>query len=45
LLGDERAQAVMDFWAKDHYTWVYQTVLADSDKIEAIIKSHNLDIV
>ena len=45
LLGDARAQVVMDFWAKDHYTWVYQTVLTDSDKIEAIIKHNNLDIV
>ena len=44
LLGDERAKAVMDFWAQDHYTWVYQTVLADPDKIEEIIKRNNLDL-
>jgi hypothetical protein len=44
LLGDERAQAVMNFWARDHYMWVYQTVLADPDKIEAIIKHNSLDL-
>ena len=25
--GKLRARQVMEFWASDHYTWVYQTVL------------------
>jgi len=44
LLGAESARAVMNFWAKDHYTWVYQTVLADENKIETVIKRNHLDI-
>ncbi len=27
LLGELRAKQVIDFWASDHYTWVYRTVL------------------
>ena len=27
LLGELRAKQVMDFWAADHYTWVYRTIL------------------
>jgi len=27
LLGELRAKQVMEFWASDHYTWVYRTVL------------------
>lgn len=28
LLGELRARQVMEFWATDHYTWIYKTVLA-----------------
>lgn len=42
LVGPERAKAVMQFWAKDHYTWVYQTLLADETKIGAIVSRQGL---
>jgi hypothetical protein len=27
LLGELKAREVMNFWATDHYTWIYKTVL------------------
>jgi hypothetical protein len=27
LLGELKAKQVMEFWATDHYTWIYKTVL------------------
>ena len=27
LLGELKARQVMNFWATDHYTWLYKTVL------------------
>jgi hypothetical protein len=44
LLGAERPQAVMSFWAGDHYKWVYKTVIADHERIQALIQRHNLEI-
>ena len=44
LLGAERAAAVMPFRAGDHYRWIYGTVIVDHDKIQAVIKSHSLEI-
>lgn len=44
LLGGERTEAVMRWWAGDHYRWIYRTVIADHDKIRAVIKSHSLEI-
>jgi hypothetical protein len=43
LLGKDRTAAVMQFWAGDHYRWIYRTVLQDGPKIAAILKSHHLD--
>jgi len=42
VLGEERTAAVMQFWAGDHYRWVYRTVLADGAKIDEILKRHGL---
>lgn len=44
LLGPERTEAVMRFWADDHYKWVYKTVIADHTRIQALIRRHNLEI-
>jgi len=44
LLGAERTQAVISFWAGDHYKWVYKTVIADHERIQALIQRHNLEI-
>ena len=42
LVGPERARATMEFWAKDHYTWVYKTLLSDESRIGAIVAHHGL---
>jgi hypothetical protein len=42
LVGPERAKVTMEFWAKDHYTWIYKTLLADEDKIGAITSREGL---
>ena len=43
LIGQQRTKQVMDFWAGDHYRWVYRTVLNDAPRIEAVLKAHHLD--
>ncbi len=43
LIGQERTKQVMNFWAGDHYRWVYRTVLQDGPRIEAILTAHGLD--
>jgi hypothetical protein len=42
LLGELRAKQVMDFWASDHYTWVYKTVLERRRDIGNILFKHKL---
>ena len=42
LLGELRAKQVMDFWATDHYTWVYKTVLERTREIGNIAFKHKL---
>ncbi|MGH9529544.1 MAG: hypothetical protein ACRD2S_06440 [Terriglobales bacterium] len=44
LIGAERTSAVMNFWATDHYTWVYKTVIHDEPAIAAILNRENLII-
>jgi hypothetical protein len=42
VLGEQRSAAAMQFWAGDHYRWVYRTVLADRAKIDEILERHGL---
>lgn len=42
LLGKARTDKVMQFWATDHYTWVYHTVLQDGSQVDAILQDHGL---
>lgn len=42
LLGELKTKQVMDFWATDHYTWVYKTVIDRSQDIGAIIRNRKL---
>lgn len=42
LLGPQRAKQTMEFWAGDHYRWIYRTVLVSGSKIEAVLKAHKL---
>jgi hypothetical protein len=41
-LGELKAKRVMDFWATDHYTWVYQTVISRSRDIDQIMRDRKL---
>ena len=42
LFGELKARQVMDFWATDHYTWVYKTVLERPREIFNIMSKHKL---
>ena len=42
LFGELKARQVMDFWATDHYRWVYKTVLERPRDIWKIISKHKL---
>jgi hypothetical protein len=42
LLGELKARQVMDFWAKDHYTWIYKTVLERPREIGNIALKYKL---
>ena len=41
-LGELTAKQVMDFWATDHYTWVYETVISRSREIGQIMRDRKL---
>lgn len=42
LLGELKARQVMEFWAADHYTWIYKTVLERPRDIGNIVFKHKL---
>ena len=42
LLGELRAKQVMDFWATDHYTWIYKTVLEREREVGSLARKHKL---
>jgi hypothetical protein len=42
VLGELRTKQVMDFWATDHYTWVYQTVISRSRELGQIMRERKL---
>ena len=42
LLGELKARQVMEFWATDHYTWIYKTVLERTRDIGNIVFKHKL---
>jgi hypothetical protein len=42
LLGELKARQVMDFWAEDHYTWIYKTVLERTRDIGKIAFKYKL---
>jgi hypothetical protein len=42
LLGELKTRQVMNFWATDHYTWVYKTVLERPRDISTIVSKHKL---
>jgi hypothetical protein len=42
LLGELRARQVFEFWASDHYRWVYKTVLERTRDIGDIAFRHKI---
>lgn len=42
LLGELSARQVMEFWATDHYTWIYKTVLERGREIGSLVRKHKL---
>jgi hypothetical protein len=42
LLGEFKSRQIMEFWATDHYTWIYKTVLAKPGEISAILFKYKL---
>ena len=42
LLGELKARQIMEFWANDHYTWIYKTVLERPRDIGNIAFKHKL---
>ena len=42
LLGELKARQVMEFWAVDHYTWIYKTVLERGQEIGSLLRKHKL---
>jgi hypothetical protein len=44
VVGEEEALRVMDFWQRDHYTEIYQTVMQDTDAIGTIVTCHGLTV-
>jgi hypothetical protein len=42
MLGELKARQVMEFWATDHYTWIYKTVLERPRDIGNIVFKHKL---
>jgi hypothetical protein len=43
LLGELRARQVMEFWATDHDTWIYRTVLDRPRDIGSIVAKYKLN--
>lgn len=42
LMGELRAHAVMQFWADDHYRWLYRAVLRDPGRMAKVVRTHQL---
>jgi hypothetical protein len=44
LMGEQRTEKVMEFWAGDHYRWIYRMVMSDEPKIAEIVQKNNLEV-
>lgn len=42
ILGTDSATSVIEFWASDHYRWIYRMVLERGDEIRRILEKHEL---
>lgn len=43
LVGPERAKAVFEFWAGDHYRAIYRIVLEHEEKVGALVHRYHLE--
>jgi GDSL-like Lipase/Acylhydrolase family len=44
LIGSDRTAGVMNFWAGDHYRWIYKTVIHDESAIRSVVEKEKLEI-
>lgn len=44
LFGELKARQIMEFWATDHYTWIYKQVLNEGRKIWTVLRKQKLMI-
>src|SRR5262245_35311507 len=44
LFGELKARQIMEFWATDHYMWIYRQVLEAGDKIRTVLRKYKLVI-
>ena len=44
LVGPERARQTLEFWARDHYRWVYRTLFGDAAEIGELVRRHGLQL-
>ena len=42
LLGEFKSRQIMEFWATDHYTWIYRTVLEKPREISTVLFKYKL---
>jgi hypothetical protein len=42
LLGELKSRQIMEFWANDHYTWIYKTVLERPRDISTVLFKYKL---
>jgi hypothetical protein len=42
LLGELKSKQIMEFWAGDHYTWIYKTVLERPRDISNVLFKYKL---
>jgi hypothetical protein len=42
LLGELKTRQVIEFWASDHYTWVYQTILSRGGDVAKVLLDRKL---
>jgi hypothetical protein len=44
MVGELRAFQAMQFWAQDHYRWVYTKVLSEGPGIRAVMQAHGVGL-
>ncbi len=42
VLGELRGSQVIAFWAADHYTWIYSTLISRGQEIGRVLRQRNL---